>query len=52
MLVAYGGIAQFRLGGVKFTKPLLTQNVICGIMGVRLREISSVVKRERAQTNS
>ena len=51
-MVAYGGKAQFRLGVLWITKPLLTLNVVREIEGVRLREISSVVERERAQTNS
>ena len=48
----YGGKAQFRLGVIAITKPLLTLNVIHLSMGVRLREISSVVERETTQTNS
>ena len=52
MLVMYGGKAQFRLGVIAITKPFLTLNVVHVTMGVRLRGISSVVEREKAQTNN
>ena len=39
-------------GSYQITKHYQTKNAICVKTGVRQWEISSIVKRERAQTNS
>ena len=39
-------------GPKQVTNHYQTLNAMCGKLGVRLRELSSVVKRERAQTNN
>ena len=45
----YGGRALNEVGANKVTELYQTTNTMCGRTGVRLRELSSVVKRERAQ---
>ena len=44
-----GGRALNEVGANKVTELYQTTNTVCGRTGVRLRELSSVVKRERAQ---
>ena len=44
-----GGKALNEVGANKVTELYQTTNTVCGRTGVRLRELSSVVKRERAQ---
>ena len=49
VLLAHGGRALNEVGANKVTELYQTTNTMCGRTGVRLRELSSVVKRERAQ---
>ena len=49
VLIARGGRALNEVGANKVTVLYQTTNTMCGRTGVRLRELSSVVKRERAQ---
>ena len=49
VLLARGGRALNEVGANKVTELYQTTNTMCGRTGVRLRELSSVVKRERAQ---
>ena len=49
VLIARGGRALNEVGANKVTELYQTTNTVCGRTGVRLRELSSVVKRERAQ---
>ena len=49
VLLAHGGRALNEVGANKVTELYQTTNNMCGRTGVRLRELSSVVKRERAQ---
>ena len=47
--IMHGGRALNEVGANKVTELYQTTNTVCGRTGVRLRELSSVVKRERAQ---
>ena len=49
VLIARGGRALNEVGANKVTELYQTTNTILLYSGVRLRELSSVVKRERAQ---
>ena len=49
VLLAHGGRALNEVGANKVTELYQTTKTVCGRTGVRLRELSSVVKRERAQ---
>ena len=49
VLLAHGGRALNEVGANKVTELYQTTNTMCGRTRVRLRELSSVVKRERAQ---
>ena len=49
VLIAHGGRALNEVGANKVTELYQTTNTVCVRTGVRLRELSSVVKRERAQ---
>ena len=49
VLLAHGGRALNEVGANKVTELYQTTNTISKYSGVRLRELSSVVKRERAQ---
>ena len=49
-MLNYGGRALDWLGGVKLTNPNQTPNAVILSVGVGLRGMSFVVKRETAQT--